>query len=637
MSNIKLYPEDMLFIPGKGLEKELSEIIQEYVEVLKKRGSGNPFKLKAFSSYNAEFEHGFDEAYDHITAAANNGDIEAEKTLIKILNLLDYDFPNYFFVQENAEANVRYAKQGDIYSQGMLGDRYYYGKGVEKGYEKAVYWYKLSAEQGVKLAQYNLAGCYELGRGVEQSREKALEWYMKAAEKGVREAKRAVKRLELEKTLSKDDLLTYMPTYIWEGEEEKAWKDEFGVEYSEDGKRLLSAPKELKEYSIKKGTLVICDCAFYGCKIVSIQVPESVQVIGDAVFKECLSLNSILLPKSLREIGDFAFEYSGLTAIDIPENVTIIGNSALRECYKLESVRISKTVSAIGDGLFIWSKKLKSIVVEPENQFYDSRDSCNAIIEKRTNILVAGCKSTIIPSSISVIGDEAFWGCDNMTSIVIPDGVEEIGDKAFFRCEKLKEVVMGDSIKRIGSESFYECGKLNSVIFSKGLLTIEAHAFQECHELETANLPDGIKSIGYEAFWQCNKLSSLVIPDSVTCIQDSAFANCSGLKSLSISKSLKKIGNYVFCGCYGLPSIIIPDGVRIIGHNAFCNCTGLTSVVIPQSVQLIDEEAFKGCDGLNITFLCDSVEIISEDGDECDTMSSETYIKKFIKTYVKKE
>lgn len=597
MSNIKLYPEEAIFVPGKGLEKELSEIIKEYVEVLKNRGADNPFVLKAFSLYNAEFEQALDDAYDYITAAANNGDIDAEKTLIKILDILDYDFPNYFVVQRDVDANVKYAKWGDIYSQGMLGDRYYYGKGVEQDYEKAVYWYKLSAEQGVKLAQYNLAGCYELGRGVEQSIEKALEWYRKAAEKGVREAKRAVKRLELEGALSDDELMTYMPTYIWEGEE-KAWKDEFGVEYSEDGKRLLSAPKEMKEYSIKDGTLVICDCAFCGCKIVSIQVPESVQVIGNAVFKECLSLKSIRLPNSLREIGDSAFEYSGLTAIDIPENVSVVGNSAFRECYKLESVRISKTVSEIGDGIFIWSKKLKSIVVDSDNQFYDSRDSCNAIIEIKTNTLVAGCKSTIIPSGVSSIGGEAFWGCDKMTSIVIPDGVEEIGDRAFYRCEKLRNVVLGDSIKTIGSEAFCECEELKSVKWPKELIKIGNQAFKECCKLETVDLPNGLLSIGDEAFWNCVKLSSLTIPDSVTCINDSAFANCSGLKSLSISNSLKKIGNFVFYGCYDVSSIIIPDGVRIIGHNAFCNCRSLTSIEIPQSVQLIEEEAFDGCDGV---------------------------------------
>lgn len=269
MANIKLYPEDFIFIPGKGLEKELADIIREYANVLTERGIKPPFDFGAFSKFNNGFEKALDDACYYVSNAANEGDIDAEKTLVKIDELLDYDYPNYFVIQKDVKANIQAAEFGDVFSQGMLGDRYYYGKGVDKDYSKAAYWYRIAADQGVALAQYNLAGCYELGRGVDKDKERAHELYKKAAEHGVREAKRALKRFELETSLSEEELLTYKPTYIWEGEKETSWKDEYGVEYSEDGKRLLKAPSDIKEYVVKKGTQVICDGAFCRCEELS--------------------------------------------------------------------------------------------------------------------------------------------------------------------------------------------------------------------------------------------------------------------------------------------------------------------------------------------------------------------------------
>ena len=635
MSNIKLHPEDSIFVPGKGFEKALAEIIQEYIAVLEKRGFDTPLSVKAYSRYNKDFEQALDDAYDYISKAANDGDIDAEKTLIKIEAILDYDFPNYFVIQGEVEANISVAKFGDIYSQGMLGDRFYYGKGVKQNYEKAFQWYKLSAEQGVKQAQYNLAGCYEMGRGVIQDMGKALEWYMKAADRGFREAKRAVKRFELQKKDPERDLLTYMPTYIWEGERENSWKDDFGVVYSADGRRLLDAPEDLTDYSIKKGTQVICDGAF-GTKLTSITIPEGVVVIGNHVFSGCSKLKAVSLPNSLREIGDKAFCSTGLINITIPEGVETIGIRAFRECTHLKSIRISKSVAEIGKEMFVWSKNLESIIIDPENDSYDSRDNCNAIIETRTNTLISGCYKTVIPDSVSAIGNEAFWGCDNMTTIEIPNGVESIGRMAFFKCKNLQHVIMADSVKKIGFKAFYECGKLKSVKLSKGLEKIDGRAFQECYSLESADLPDGLKSIGRHAFWRCEKLNKLVIPDSVTTIHNSAFCNCSRLNAITISRSVKKIGDYAFCGCYGISSVIIPDSVIIIGKYAFCNCDSLTSLIIPKSVKLIEEGAFEGCDGLDVTILNEDVEVQTSEDNGINQRNGVFSLDHLVKTNLKK-
>lgn len=631
MANIKLYPEDSIFIPGKGLEKELACIIQEYANVLKGRGVKPPFNFDAFSKFNKDFEKALDDAYDYITNAANNGDIDAEKTSIKIDELLDYDYPNYFVIRGDVKANIQAAEFGDVFSQGMLGDRYYYGTGVEKDYCKAAYWYQIAAEQGVPLAQYNLAGCYELGRGVEKDKEQAIEWYKNAAEHGVCEAKRALNRLELETSLSEDELLTYKPTYIWEGEKETSWKDEYGVEYSEDGKRLLEAPLDIKEYIVKEGTQVICDGAFCRCdKLSSVVLPESIVVIGSWAFKGCQSLKDIELPIPLREIGESAFECTGLQAIDIPENVTSIGNEAFSGCSDLETLNLSKNIKNIGIRVVEWNKNLKTIHVSPENKIYDSRCNCNAIIDSKSHTLIAGCGSTIIPEDVTRIGDGAFFGCDSLTNIEIPNGVTCIGRECFLRCDNLESISLADSVQKIEDRAFWWSKNLKKVIFGCGLKSIADSAFQECTSLESCDLPEGVEFIGRTAFERCESLTRLVIPNSVTRIEEGAFYGCDGIKSISLSNSLKKIGSKTFLGCTGLSSLHIPDGVKIIGKNAFEYCKGLNKIILPDSVALIEAGAFDDCDDLDVYLKIDNVEIQHADNASNRNQSSITSIKDIV-------
>lgn len=630
MANIKLHPEDSIFVPGKGLEKELADIIQEYAVVLTERGIKFPFDVAAFSKFNKAFEHAFDDTYDYIENAANNGDVAAEKTLTRIKDLLDYDYPNYFVIQKDVKANMRAAAFGDVYSQGMLGDRYYHGNGVDKNYRKAVYWYKIAAEQGVGLAQYNLAGCYELGRGVEKDPDKALEWYKGAAELGVREAKRALRRIELETSLSEEELLPYLPTYIWEGERDRSWKDEYGVEYSEDGKRLIEAPSDIKEYVIREGTQVICDGAFGRCeKLASVIFPESVVIIGGWTFKGCRSLKTISLPLYLREIGESAFEWTRLKHLVIPEHVEIIGDAAFSECEEMKSLSISKSVREIGVRAFAWNKALKSIRISPDNNHFDSRNDCNAIIETKSDTLITGCRATMIPQSVKAIGNNAFFGCHSLKTIEIPTGVEYIGDKAFFRCEGMEKVVMADNVKKICREAFEECDTLKDILLSTTLEEIGNKAFKECHSLVQVQLPGSLKVIGDKAFANCFNMTSLVVPNGVTLIGDGAFEDCSNLKEAFLSDSVKKIGDNLFCGCNKLSSISIPSGVKIIGRFSFQYCEGITKVIIPEGVEIIEEGAFDNCDAIEVVLKGDNTDIVGSNAEI--SKGTEKYVKDILR------
>jgi len=102
-------------------------------------------------------------------------------------------------------------------------------------------------------------------------------------------------------------------------------------------------------------------------------------------------------------------------------------------------------------------------VVESGNPRYDSRNNCNAIIETATNTLIAGCKNTTIPNSVTKIGPCAFFGCDGLTSIDIPNSVISIGDNAFAYCTGLTSIVIPNSVTEIGNWAFADCTGLTDV------------------------------------------------------------------------------------------------------------------------------------------------------------------------------
>ena len=158
----------------------------------------------------------------------------------------------------------------------------------------------------------------------------------------------------------------------------------------------------------------------------------SVTSIGDSAFTYCYSLTSVTIPNSVTSIGSSAFFHcSSLTSITIPNSVTSIGGYAFYGCSSFTSVTIGNSVTSIGGEAFVGCWSLTSVIVESGNSTYDSRENCNAIIESATNTLIVGCQNTIIPNSVTSIGDWAFCDCTALTSITIPNSVTSIGDRAF--------------------------------------------------------------------------------------------------------------------------------------------------------------------------------------------------------------
>ena len=145
-----------------------------------------------------------------------------------------------------------------------------------------------------------------------------------------------------------------LSTVATDEELNEAITDEFGVKYSKDGRKLLKAPQNLDgTYSVKKGTKIICDMAFYDySSLSSLVIPDSVIIIGFGAFEGCSSLRSLVIPDSVTSIGDYAFSDSfSLESLVIPDSVTSIGNEAFRGCNFPNDLK-QELISRFGEKIF---------------------------------------------------------------------------------------------------------------------------------------------------------------------------------------------------------------------------------------------------------------------------------------------
>jgi len=303
------------------------------------------------------------------------------------------------------------------------------------------------------------------------------------------------------------------------------------------GSHLISAKySDCDTYVVKDGTLTIADFAFYYVEeLKGITIPDSVTNIGiDAFLDTEYYLNEDNWENDVLYIGShlISAKYSICDTYIVKDSTLTIADYAFVYAEELEGITIPDSVTNIGENAFGGCVGLESMTVDSGNTVYHSSGNC--IIDTENKILVAGCKNSTIPtdSTVTSIGEYAFFVNYEITSITIPDSVTSIGNRAFLECTGLTEIAIPDSVTSIGDE-----------------------AFEACAELTNVTLSDSLTSLGSRAFFGCQSITSIVIPNKVTII-----------------------GNYTFSRCFSLTKIQLPVNATFIGESAFSDCTNLTDV-----------------------------------------------------------
>ena len=381
--------------------------------------------------------------------------------------------------------------------------------------------------------------------------------------------------------------------------------------------------KNIKTVTIEQGVESLVGTFQGYFSLTSVTFSDTVKVIGENAFNNCINLRDITIPEGVTEIGDRAFMgCKQLTSIKIPSSVEKIGEDAFTECSKLKSITIENGVTEIGDRAFMGCNQLTSIKIPSS-------------VEKIGKRAFSGCnlKSITIPGSVNTIDEYIFSGCTELSSVNIEDDVNEIKAYAFSGCENLTEINIPDSVEKIGERAFGQCKKLNEVKILNSKTKISKNSFPKSTnvildeqpqptpdpnptpkpERENKVVIDPItppvsyyyvptkgmcgKSVNFSFNESTGKLNISGMGE----IERSPWADYSSeIKSISINEGVRKTGDNTFANLTNLEEVSLPNKSLIeIGKSAFEGCKNLKKIFIPDSVEKIGDYAFNGCKELN--------------------------------------
>ena len=244
----------------------------------------------------------------------------------------------------------------------------------------------------------------------------------------------------------------------------------------------------------------------------------------------------------------------------MPDSLEIIEKHAFQET-QINNLHIRSNVKKID--VMGCLDSLHSITVSKENQNYLSIDG--VLYDKNiTRLIKYPAKKQgaryIVPNSVRIIVEEAFYFSNLLESIELPTNLKVIGNDAFKFCKSLKSIQIPGDLQRIGHHAFCCCDAIECLIIPGQVKTIEEGLFSNCIGLKHVIIEDGIVSIKKWAFEECRALEEIIIPDTVKNM-DRIFWNCRNLKKVIVKKDSDA---YIIACKYNYPVCYMINGNLII-------------------------------------------------------------------------
>ena len=354
-------------------------------------------------------------------------------------------------------------------------------------------------------------------------------------------------------------------------------------------------------------------------------IPKGTKRIGDGAFQQS-GLTSIEIPESVTSIGDGAFSYCyGLTSITIPESVTSIGENAFYLCRSLTSLEIPNSVTFIGREAFWGCVGVDTIIVDEANPVYDSRDSCNAIIETQSNKLIFASKTVTIPSSVTSIGGYAFFPLVDM-DITIPSTVTSFDNYAFYNTKNLylesltpptieteDGLIFGWGVIIVPSDAYESYCNADVWRYYKDIILTKEMAEYEIEASSTEGMSGVLNEVGVDEAdrvvklkvkGKINSYDITVMRDKMPNLQELDLSEATVVASKrpfyqTYCTGKNSLGSYAFYDLDNLVSVKLPKGLTSIGDCAFMGCDKLKSVDASLTEGLyMGEKTFYGCSNL---------------------------------------
>lgn len=361
----------------------------------------------------------------------------------------------------------------------------------------------------------------------------------------------------------------------------------------------------------------------------------------EAAFRDREKLETVILPKSMTEIGGMMFyNCRNLKFCPISDDVTVIGGNAFNGAQLHMYNGLPKSIEKIGPaalcgakiGILNIPKKMEigaSAFAGAEIVSLDLPFPCDSIYDG--TFASESLKEINIGEGVKYIGAGAF-GWAPIEKATLPESLREIGYGAFYESAPfLKNIEPEGGIRYIGKTAYQLVdNKLEEYTVKEGTVSIVDQLFYWV-QASKFNLPASLEIIGGGAFWGA-QITSLPSMPGIKRIYGGAFGNCQKLARVELPESLEYLEN-AFDGCdalwsltynaidcecpYGvsprdLERIVIGDKVRRLPRGLYTGNTNITEVTLPKSVEIIDANAFEYCKNLEYIGLSDNITTISD-------------------------